>query len=79
MHVPGLLERVRITGLDEVYLVIRENGAEQLADLLPIVYGRSPVRSVPFIFMEAIPGCGPPRLEPEEQTALDGELVPLTT
>jgi hypothetical protein len=79
MHVPGLLERVRITGLGEVYLVIGVNGAEQLADLLPIVYGRSPVRSVPFIFMEAIPGCGPPLLEPEGQTALDGALVPLAT
>jgi hypothetical protein len=55
---PGLLERVRITGLDEVYLVIGVNEAEQLADLLPIVYGRRPVLSVPFTFMEAIPGCG---------------------
>jgi hypothetical protein len=77
MHVPDLLERVRLSGLDEVYLVIRVNGAEQVADLLPIVYGRSPVRSVPYLFMEAIPGCGPPDLEPEEQTALDGALVPL--
>jgi hypothetical protein len=79
MHVPGLLERVRITGLDEVYLVIGVNEAEQLADLLPIVYGRRPVLSVPFTFMEAIPGCDQPRPEPQEQTAPDCELAPLAT
>jgi hypothetical protein len=79
MHVPGLLERVRITGLGEVYLVIGVNEAEQLADLLPIVYGRHPVRSAPFTLIEAIPGCGPPRPEPEEQTASDCELVPVAT
>jgi hypothetical protein len=79
MHVPGLLERVRITGLDEVYLVIGVNVAEQLADLLPIVYGRRPVLSVPFTFMEAIPGCGAPHPEPEEQTTPDCELAPLAT
>jgi CxxC-x17-CxxC domain-containing protein len=71
MHVPGLLERVRITGLDEVYLVIGVNEGEQLADLLPIVYGRRPVPSVPFTFMEAIQGCSPPHPEPEEQTSPD--------
>jgi hypothetical protein len=68
---------VRITGLGEVYLVIGVNGAEQLAHLLPIVYAES--CSIGPMFMEAIPGCGPPRLEPEEQTAVDGALVPLAT
>jgi hypothetical protein len=48
MQVPGVLESVHITGLDEMYLVIGVNEAEQLADLLPIVYGRRPVLSVPF-------------------------------
>jgi hypothetical protein len=59
MHVPGLLERVHITGLGEVFLVTGVNEAEQVADLLPIVYGQRPFLSVPFTFMESIPGCGP--------------------
>lgn len=46
MHVPGLLERVRLCGFDEVYLVIRVDHVEQAADLLPIVYGRRAVRSI---------------------------------
>jgi hypothetical protein len=79
MHVPGLLERVHITGLGEVFLVTGVNEAEQVADLLPIVYGQRPFLSVPFTFMESIPGCGPPRPEPEEQTAPDSELAPLAT
>jgi hypothetical protein len=62
MHVPGLLERVRLSGLDEVFLVIRVDGTVQEADLLPIIYGRCPLKHVPFIFIEAIPGCGPPQL-----------------
>ena len=62
MHVPGLLERVHLSGLDEVYLVIRVDDMAQEADLLPVVYGRHPLEGVPFVVIEAIPGCGPPRL-----------------
>jgi hypothetical protein len=60
MHVPGLLERVHVTGLDEVYLVIRVDHEAQVADFLPILYGRQQMDAVPFVIMEAIPGCGPP-------------------
>ena len=64
MHVPGLLERVRLCGLQEIYLVTRVDYETQVADLLPIVYGQSSMRSVPFPALEAIPGCGPPALKP---------------
>lgn len=64
MHVPGLLERVRLCGLHEIYLVTRVDYETQVADLLPIGYGQSSVRSVPFLALEAIPGCGPPQLKP---------------
>jgi hypothetical protein len=63
MHVPGLLERVRISGVDEVFLVTRVDDAAQEADLLPIVYGNDLLKRVPFVLIEAIPGCGPPRLQ----------------
>jgi hypothetical protein len=66
MHVPGLMERVRMTGLGDVYLVTRVNEDEKEADLLPIVYGRPPVTGVAFLFLESIPGCSPPRLHPGE-------------
>jgi hypothetical protein len=62
MHEPGLLERVRLSGLDEVYLVMRVDHEERVADLLPIIYGQQRLVSVPFLAMEAIPGCGPPDL-----------------
>ena len=71
MHVPGLLERVHISGVGEVFLVTRVDDAAQEADLLPIVYGRRPLESVPFIFIEAIPGCGPPRLRADDETATE--------
>jgi hypothetical protein len=61
MHIPGLLERVRLTGLDEVYLVIRVDHQAQVADLLPIVNGQRQLPSVPFFAMESIRGCGPPK------------------
>ena len=65
MHIPGLMERVRLTGIDEVYLVTRVDAARQVADLLPLKYGVHPRRCVPFPDLEAIPGCGPPRLRPQ--------------
>ena len=66
MHVPGLLERVHISGVGEVFLVTRVDDAAQEADLLPIVYGNRLLKGVPFIFIEAIPGCGPPRLQADD-------------
>ena len=62
MHVPGIFERVRLGGLDEVYLVTRVDQEAQVADLLPLIYGHGTVESVPFLVMEQIPGCGPPVL-----------------
>lgn len=67
MHVPGLLERVRLSGLDEVYLVLRVDREAQAADLMPVVYGHNTVKSVPFLVMEPIPGCGPPKLLPDRK------------
>jgi hypothetical protein len=71
MHVPGLLERLRLTGLGEVYLVTRVNHVDQVADLLPLVYGRKAVAAVPFFFMESIPGCGPLHPKPVEGDGRD--------
>ncbi len=62
MHVPGLLERVRLSGLGEVYLVTRVDREARAADLMPVIYGHDTVESVPFVVMEPIPGCGPPKL-----------------
>lgn len=64
MHVPSLLERVRLTGLNEVYLVTRVNDAEEVADLIPLKYAPFTMESVPFATLEAIPGIFPPRLRP---------------
>jgi hypothetical protein len=64
MFVPALMQRVLLTGLDEVYLVTRVDHEGQVADLLPLKYGLKPVLSVPFLAMEAISGCEPPRLRP---------------
>ena len=63
MHVPGVFERVRLCGLDEVYLVTRVDQEAQVADLLPLIYGYRTVESVPFPTIVQIPGCGPPDLE----------------
>ena len=56
MYVPGLMERVRITGLSDVFLVTRVDEEEKVANLLPIVYGRLPLERVAFLFLEPIPG-----------------------
>jgi hypothetical protein len=64
MHLPGLMERVRLRGFEDVYLVIRVDCEAQAADLLPIVYGHRVLKSVPFEAVEAIPGCRPPKLGP---------------
>jgi hypothetical protein len=65
MYVPGLFERVRLVGLDEVYLVTRVDHGAQVADLLPIIWGQRQLDSVPFLVVQAIPGCGPPQLGPD--------------
>ena len=63
MHVPGLMERVRLGGLDEMYLVTHVNHEAQIADLMPIVFGKDSIQSVPFQAIESIPGCSPPLLK----------------
>ena len=65
MHVPGLLQRVRLAGIDDVYLVTRVDLLERMADVLPLVYGKPPVQNVPFHSIEAIPGCTAPKLLPD--------------
>lgn len=60
MYVPDLLETVHLTGIDEFYLVTCVNLAKEQVDLLPLVYGRRPLTSVPFLFVEAVRWCGPP-------------------
>lgn len=64
MHVPGLAERVRLTGHGEIDLVARVDEEEKVVDLLPIVDGRRPLTGVAFLFLEAIPGFGAPNLGP---------------
>lgn len=61
MHVPGLFERVRLMAMDEVYLVTRVDHEAQVADLLPIIYGKKQLDSVPFLAIEAIRGWRPPK------------------
>ena len=63
MHVPELMEAVHLVGLNEVYLVTRVDRNERVADLLPIIYSRQQVNSVPFLVIEAIPQCRPPVAE----------------
>jgi hypothetical protein len=64
MHVPGLLERVRLEGMEAVYLVTRVDYEGQLADLYPILYGQRSLAAVPFVVIEAIAGVTPPNLGP---------------
>jgi len=60
MFVPGLMQRVRLAGINEVYVVTRLDLAGRVADLLPLRYGVETVRAVPFLALEEIPGNGPP-------------------
>jgi hypothetical protein len=64
MFVPGLMQRVRLTGIDEVYLVTRVDHATQAVDLLPLTYGQRQLQTVPFMALEQIPGVEAPRLKP---------------
>jgi len=45
--------------MDEVYLVTRVDHEAQLTDLLPIIYGKKQLDSVPFLAMETIRGWRP--------------------
>jgi hypothetical protein len=64
MHIPGLLERVRLLGVDEVYLVTRVDHEARMADMLPLVYGSAEIHNVPFNAIQAVPGWEPPNLWP---------------
>jgi len=62
MYIPDVMEIVRLTSMDEIYLVTRVDYEAQLADLLPVFYGKLPVPAVPFFVIEAMPFCAPPLL-----------------
>lgn len=64
MHVPSLLERVRIHGQTDLFLVTRVNAEEQVADLLPIRWGPGSLENIPFVSLEPVAGHVPPRLKP---------------
>ncbi len=54
MHVPGLMDRVRLAGSDEVYVVTRVDYQVESADLLPILNGGPRLVAVPFASMQAV-------------------------
>jgi hypothetical protein len=58
MHVPGLMERVRLVGVDEVYVVLSVDHQRQAVDLLPVLFGGSRLSGVPFVSVEAMNGSG---------------------
>lgn len=66
MHVPSLLERVRIQGQTDLFLVTRVDADQQVADLLPIRYGLRSLEKIPFLSLEAVAGHVAPRLRPPE-------------
>ena len=55
MYTPWLMEKVRLTGINEVYFVTRVDPEGKVVDLLPVVCGIQPLRSVPFSSLETIP------------------------
>ena len=65
MHLPGLMERVRLLGVDEICLVTRVDHEARVADVLPVVFGKAEILDVPFHAIEAIPGCTPPKTRPD--------------
>ena len=56
MHDPIFRERVRLVGVDEVYVVASVDRQRQAADLLPLIFGGERLRSVPFASIEKIAG-----------------------
>jgi hypothetical protein len=56
MHTPSLLERVLVRGRDALFLVIRADHEEQIADLLPFTFGGSLLGCVLSL------GCAAPSL-----------------
>ena len=59
MRVPELMERVHLTDVNEVYVVIHIDHEAQAADLLPIGNGGERLECVPFAAIEAIPSKWP--------------------
>ena len=55
MHVPGIMEKVRLAGVDEVYMVLTVDHQQEAVDLLPIRFGGERLRTVPFSSVEALP------------------------
>jgi hypothetical protein len=53
MHAPSLLERVLVTGRDALFLVIRADHEEQVADLLSFTLTQPAMERVPFGMLEA--------------------------
>jgi hypothetical protein len=53
MHAPSLLERVLVMGSDALFLVIRADQDEQVADLLSFTLGQPAMQCVPFGMLEA--------------------------
>jgi hypothetical protein len=53
MHIPSLLERVLVKERDALFLVIRADHDEQVADLLSFKLGQSAMQGVPFGMLEA--------------------------
>jgi hypothetical protein len=47
----------RLSGFGEMYFVTRVDHEAQVADLLPIVWSKHQLPSVPFLAIELIPGC----------------------
>ena len=54
MHVPELMDRVRLIGCDEVYLVLLVDYKRESADLLPVLFGGERLRKIPFSSIEAL-------------------------
>lgn len=53
MHAPSLLERVLVTGRDALFLVIRADHDDQVADLLSFSLSQPAMKAVPFGMLEA--------------------------
>jgi hypothetical protein len=56
MHVPDVMEKVHLAGVDEVYLVLSVDHQAESVDVLPILFGGVRLKTVPFFCVEAIAG-----------------------
>jgi hypothetical protein len=57
------MERVRVVGFNEVFLVTRLDHETGMADLLPLIYGKRRLEGVPFQVIEQMPGYAHPDLQ----------------